>query len=235
MTITRNSDTQITFAATNTWVANSATAAGYVASGANQNSKVWKTDASGNPAWRNDDTGDNTTYSIDVPAATTNINLKGANPTSNDAIALTASTGISITRNNDSQLTFLNTLPDTGVPAILSNGTVPSLNTGITGAEVRTLIDAQQIGEQGYNTITVTVANSGGNKYYLDGYKQINAQIKPGFTYRFDQSDSSNSSHPLAFKDYAGNAYTTGVTTVGTPEFKGYTTSGGTQQTNNFS
>jgi hypothetical protein len=85
---------------------------------------------------------DNTTYSIDVPAATTNINLKGANPTSNDAIALTPSTGISITRNNDSQLTFANTLPDTGTPAILSNGATPTLNSGITAAEVRTLIGA---------------------------------------------------------------------------------------------
>mgnify|MGYP003132793627 CR=1 FL=1 len=53
--------------------------------------------ASGSPA--------NTTYTVDVPAATTNINLKGSDGT-DDAITLVGGTNITITRDSADQLTF---------------------------------------------------------------------------------------------------------------------------------
>ena len=53
----------------------------------------------------------------------------------------------------------------------------------------------------------------------LDGVESPFLELKPGNTYRFNQEDSSNSSHPLLFYYDAGKttAYSTGVTTNGTP------------------
>ena len=73
-------------------------------------------------------------------------------------------------------------------------------------------------------TFTITVVSTGGgNKYFIDGVQQATINIAENGTYKFDQSDSSNGSHPLRFSTTddgthnGGSEYTTGVTTSGTP------------------
>ena len=75
-------------------------------------------------------------------------------------------------------------------------------------------------------TYVVKVVSDSGNKYRFDdfGTSAVTLELQEGGTYTFDQSDSSNSGHPLRFytaADKTGGEYTTGVTTTGTPGSSG--------------
>ena len=69
-------------------------------------------------------------------------------------------------------------------------------------------------------TYTVTVSSS---KFYLNGVETPSISIQPGFTYTFDQSASSNATHPLRFYTSVGNSseHTTNRTVNGTPGTSG--------------
>jgi hypothetical protein len=125
---------------------------------------------------------------------------------------------------------------------VTTNGTpgFPSAYTEITvGSSAPTLnYYSEQNDELGGTAFTpasgtisfsITVANPGsGNKYYIDtGGPAPTVSMTETKTYRFDQSDSSNSGHPLRFSTTSGGShsggseYTTGVTTNGTPGSSG--------------
>ena len=74
-------------------------------------------------------------------------------------------------------------------------------------------------------TFQISVSNPGsGNKFYVDGVLAADNVVKfeEGKTYLFDQSNSTNSGHTLAFSTTAdgthggGSELTVGVTYVGT-------------------
>jgi len=108
--------------------------------------------------------------------------------------------------------------------------------TGIGTFEDRITYDGslEQAGG-GTVTYTVTVASKdsthryngqgSGNGYVIDNLQAPVITLTPGRTYRFDQSDSSNSGHPLRFYYQADKTtqYSTGVTVSGTPGSDGYT------------
>ena len=98
------------------------------------------------------------------------------------------------------------------------SGAKPILNTDGGGNVARPGVFGSEVGA--YYAVTVASVG-GGNRYHFDGVDRPNPTLTRGATYTFDQSDSSNSSHPLRFAtaaDAAGSTqYTDGVSSSGTP------------------
>jgi hypothetical protein len=130
-----------------------------------------------------------------------------------------------LTTNSGGNLQFVTGSPTSGISAtrrmtLDTSGDLSLLSGNFIGNVEGDLI----------TDVTVTVASGTneygtGNKYFFDGAVSPVLHLQPGRTYKFDQSDSSNSGHPLRFSTNANNSpsatYSTGVTVNGTPGSSG--------------
>ena len=115
-----------------------------------------------------------------------------------------------------------------GSVSVIASPGVVATPTGVAGTSSLGTVSVTS----NVTTYTVTVATGTnsygtGNKFYIDGSVSPTLTLTEGQTYKFDQSDSTNGTHPLRFSTTAngthagGSEYTTGVTTNGTPGSSG--------------
>ena len=173
---------------------------------------VWDVDSGGAPS--------DGTYTVTV----TGTDLAGNAYSGSESITFTLdTTAPTVTLTDTDSDNLVSTSEVVTITAGFSKTMTPTPTISITGIVTNVTMGLVDYTVTDPVVFNVTVANSGGNKYFIDGQSQLSLVLVPGQTYRFDQSDSSNAGHPISFSTTddgthnSGSAYTTNVTSVGTP------------------
>jgi hypothetical protein len=167
--------------------------------------------------------GNNTTYYCIFETGTANFEVGFG--TLNSGASTLARTYVISSSNSDALVNFA------GATEVFC--TVPGAKIGLPnpeeyGSSSAPKIITVKVGSKTGNHPYPSGGSSSSNAYFLDGLESpalrfSGADSSAKYYYRFDQADSTNSGHPLRFYLEADKttAYTTGVTTNGTPGSSG--------------
>ena len=155
--------------------------------------------------------GDDFTISTVANTNTGSIKQTGTGNGSNSQVNITGANGVHVTSDGSGAITITaNTFDyDMSAGGTAATGTIALGDSGGNDGDSDTVTISGNNGIVVSNTSTsaLLVENKGaqhtvtvaGGKFVIDGTSQQDLRLVPGVIYWFDQSDSSNSSHPLAF------------------------------------
>jgi len=173
------------------------------------------------------------TTAIGLANVISHITTPSGNVTSDNTsafdVTLAQSNGVLITGSgNTITFTFdpstINTLTDVDAPSYAAEGNLPANNVVFDGHTVvaggklyhggnsafHQHYDKRDIESGSVPGYAKHIVTANGGKFYIDGTRMAVLKLVPGVTYWFDQSDSSNDSHPLALSTTNNGTHNSG-------------------------
>jgi len=151
-------------------------------------------------------------FTIGTTANTDNgtVTLTGTGNGSNSTLTISGANGIGVTSDGSGAITVTANTVDVDLATVANTSSANLVLSGGGESETVKLSGNNGLVVAATNTSNivlenkgaqhvVTVVSDGGNKYAIDGTTQQALRLVPGVIYWFDQSDSSNSNHPLVF------------------------------------
>lgn len=135
------------------------------------------------------------------------IQLTGTGNGSNSTVVLTGANGIGITSDGSGAITVTANTIDVDLATVANTSSANLVLSGGGESETVKLSGNNGLVVAATNTTNIVLDNKGaehtvtvsGGKFVIDGTSQQDLRLVPGVIYWFDQSDSSNGTHPLAF------------------------------------